>query len=49
MRMRRALNEFVITGIDTTIPLHLRLLANPDFANGDYDVAWLERLLAGEA
>ncbi|MGD9535879.1 MAG: acetyl-CoA carboxylase biotin carboxylase subunit [Alphaproteobacteria bacterium] len=49
MRMRRALNEFVITGVDTTIPLHLRLLANPDFANGDYDVAWLERLLAGGA
>ncbi|MSO74470.1 MAG: acetyl-CoA carboxylase biotin carboxylase subunit [Alphaproteobacteria bacterium] len=49
MRMRRSLNEFVITGIETTMPLHLRLLANPDFANGEYDVAWLERLLAGAA
>ena len=49
MRMRRSLNEFVITGVETTIPLHLRLLANPDFANGEYDVAWLERLLSGGA
>jgi len=49
MRMRRALGEFVISGVETTVPLHLRLLANPDFANGDYDVAWLERLLAAEA
>jgi len=49
MRMRRALGEFVISGVETTLPLHLRLLANPDFANGEYDVAWLERLLAAEA
>ena len=49
MRMRRALGEFVISGVETTVPLHLRLLANPDFANGEYDVAWLERLLAAEA
>ncbi|MSO74630.1 MAG: acetyl-CoA carboxylase biotin carboxylase subunit [Alphaproteobacteria bacterium] len=49
MRMRRSLNEFVITGVETTIPLHLRLLANPDFTNGEYDVAWLERLLSGGA
>jgi acetyl-CoA carboxylase biotin carboxylase subunit len=48
MRMRRALGEYVISGVDTTIPLHLRLLANPDFANGEYDVAWLERLLTSE-
>ena len=46
MRLRRALEEFVIDGIATTIPLHQRLMANQDFANGDYDVAWLERLLA---
>ena len=45
MRLRRALEEFVIDGIDTTIPLHQALIANPDFANGDYDVTWLERLL----
>ncbi len=45
MRLRRALEEFVIDGIDTTIPLHQALIANRDFANGDYDVTWLERLL----
>jgi len=46
MRLRRALEEFVIDGISTTIPLHQRLVENQDFINGDYDVAWLERLLA---
>jgi acetyl-CoA carboxylase, biotin carboxylase subunit len=46
MRLRRALEEFVIDGISTTIPLHQRLVENQDFANGDYDVGWLERLLA---
>jgi acetyl-CoA carboxylase biotin carboxylase subunit len=45
MRMRRALQEFVITGVESTIPLHLDLLANPDFANGLYDIGWLERVL----
>jgi acetyl-CoA carboxylase biotin carboxylase subunit len=46
MRMRRALEEFVIAGIETTIPLHQRLIAAPDFINGDYDIHWLERFLA---
>ncbi len=45
MRLRRALEEFVIAGIETTIPLHQRLVANPDFINGDYDIHWLERFL----
>ena len=45
MRLRRSLEEFVIDGIETTIPLHQTLIANHDFANGDYDIAWLERLL----
>ncbi|HYC13347.1 MAG TPA: acetyl-CoA carboxylase biotin carboxylase subunit, partial [Stellaceae bacterium] len=45
MRLRRALEEYVITGIDTTIPLHQRLIAAPDFVNGNYDVHWLERFL----
>lgn len=49
MRLRRALEEFVIDGIETTIPLHQALLANQDFANGDYDVKWLERLLESES
>jgi acetyl-CoA carboxylase, biotin carboxylase subunit len=42
MRLRRALEEFVIGGIDTSIPLHQRLIAAPDFINGAYDIRWLE-------
>ena len=45
MRLRRALEEFVIEGVDTTIPLHRRLIAEPDFVNGVYDVTWLEKFL----
>ena len=46
MRVRRALEEYVISGIETTIALHQRLVAAPDFINGDYDIHWLERFLA---
>ncbi len=46
MRMRRALEEFVIAGIDTTIPLHQQLAGEPDFIDGNYDVHWLERFVA---
>ncbi len=42
MRLRRALEEFVIGGIETTIPLHQRLMDNPAFLNGDYHIHWLE-------
>jgi len=45
MRMRRALDEYVISGIDTTIPLHQRLLNEADFLSGDYDIHWLESRL----
>ena len=45
MRLRRALEEFVIEGIKTTIPLHQRLIAENDFIDGVYDIHWLERLL----
>jgi acetyl-CoA carboxylase biotin carboxylase subunit len=48
MRLRRALEEFVIGGIETTIPLHQRLLGNGDVINGDYDIHWLERWLGGQ-
>ena len=47
MRLRRSLEEYVITGIDTTIPLHQRLALDPDFINGDYDIHWLERFIGG--
>ena len=44
MRLRRALEECVIGGIETTIPLLERVVVEPDFVNGDYDIGWLERL-----
>jgi acetyl-CoA carboxylase, biotin carboxylase subunit len=46
MRLRRALEEYVIAGIDTTIPLHQRLVAAPDFVDGAYDIHWLESFVA---
>jgi len=46
MRLKRALNEFVVDGIDTTIPLFKSLLAQPDIADGQYDIHWLESYLA---
>ncbi len=42
MRLRRALSELIIEGTITNIPLHLRLLEEPDFINGIYDIKWLE-------
>ena len=45
MRLRRALEEYVIGGIDTTIPLHRRIIADRDFLNGDYDIRWLEKFV----
>ncbi|HKR19572.1 MAG TPA: acetyl-CoA carboxylase biotin carboxylase subunit [Stellaceae bacterium] len=49
MRLRRALEEFVISGIETTIPLHQRLMASEAFLNGDYDIGWFERTFNGKA
>jgi len=46
MRLRRALEEFVIDGIATTIPLHQQLIGDNDFINGEYDINWLEGFLA---
>jgi acetyl-CoA carboxylase biotin carboxylase subunit len=46
MRARRALEEMVIMGVKTNIPLHQRLVAAPDFINGDYDIRWLEKFVA---
>jgi acetyl-CoA carboxylase biotin carboxylase subunit len=45
MRLNRALREMVIGGIHTTLPLHLRILAHPDFQEGNYTIHWLEQLL----
>jgi acetyl-CoA carboxylase, biotin carboxylase subunit len=45
-RMRRALDEFAIVGIQTTIPLHQRIVDDPEFQVGDYTIRWLERFVA---
>ena len=47
MRLKRALGEYVIGGIDTTIPLHQRLMTEPAFLDGRYDIHWLEGLVQG--
>jgi len=46
MRLKRALEEMVITGPKTSIPLHQALLTEPDFLSGDYSIKWLEEWLA---
>ncbi len=46
MRLKRALSEFVIDGIETTIPLFNELIRQPDIANGMYDIHWLEKFLS---
>jgi acetyl-CoA carboxylase biotin carboxylase subunit len=48
MRLRRCLSEFVIDGIETTIPLFNDLVKEPDIANGAYDIHWLENYLKAE-
>jgi acetyl-CoA carboxylase biotin carboxylase subunit len=45
MRLRRALDEFIIDGIDTTLPLFRTLVRNADVQNGQYDIHWLEEFL----
>ena len=46
MRLRRALEEFVVEGMKTTIPLHQKLVRDPEFQAGDYTIKWLEQWLA---
>ncbi|HEX8262423.1 MAG TPA: acetyl-CoA carboxylase biotin carboxylase subunit [Allosphingosinicella sp.] len=46
MRLRRALEEMVIDGVKTTIPLHQKLVNEPDFLAGNYTIKWLEAWLA---
>jgi len=47
MRLTRALDEFVVDGIRSTIPLFRDLVKNPDIVAGRYDIHWLEKYLAG--
>ena len=46
MRLKRALEEMVIGGVKTSIPLHQALMTEPDFIHGDYTIKWLEEWLA---
>jgi acetyl-CoA carboxylase biotin carboxylase subunit len=48
-RLRRALEEFVIDGVKTTIPLHQAIIEDPDFIAGDYTIKWLEEWLARDS
>ena len=47
-RLKRCLGEMVIGGVETTTPLFLDLLAQPDFQSGDYDIHWLERWIKAQ-
>ena len=47
LRLRRALDELVVGGIETTIPLFQKLVRETDIVNGDYSIHWLEKYLAG--
>jgi acetyl-CoA carboxylase, biotin carboxylase subunit len=49
MRLRRAMSEFVVDGVETTIPLFQRLLRENDIIDGHYDIHWLEKFLARQA
>ncbi|MDB5315051.1 MAG: acetyl-CoA carboxylase biotin carboxylase subunit [Rhodospirillales bacterium] len=44
-RLRRALSEMVVAGIKTTLPLHQRIVEDPEFQAGDYTIHWLERFV----
>ena len=45
MRLHRALEEFVIDGIKTTIPLHQKIISQPEYIDGIYNIHWLEEML----
>jgi acetyl-CoA carboxylase biotin carboxylase subunit len=49
LRLRRALDEFIVDGIETTIPLFRDLVRNPEIQNGIYDIHWLEHYLEKDA
>ena len=49
MRLRRALDEFVVEGVETTLPLYRTLVRNLDVQNGQYDIHWLEGFLDSDA
>jgi len=48
MRLRRSLDEFIVDGVETTLPLFRTLVRNTDIQNGEYDIHWLEEFLKTE-
>lgn len=48
MRLRRALEEFVIMGVQTTIPLHQEIISQPEYLDGQYDIHWLENFMKSQ-
>ena len=48
-RLRRSLSEMALSGVDTTIPLFIDLIEEPDFQSGDYHIHWLEEWLTQSA
>jgi acetyl-CoA carboxylase biotin carboxylase subunit len=44
MKMRRSLDEFIIEGVNTTIPFHKKVLNDPDFINGDFNTNFIEKM-----
>ena len=47
MRLKRALDEFVVDGVETTLPLFKALVRDKNIIDGDYHIHWLEKFLAG--
>ena len=45
MRLHRAIDEFVIEGVNTTLPLHDAIISSQDFIEGNYNIHWLEKFL----
>jgi acetyl-CoA carboxylase biotin carboxylase subunit len=48
-KMERALRQFIVQGIETSIPLHQAIFADPGFRAGDFDTSFMEQFLAREA
>jgi acetyl-CoA carboxylase biotin carboxylase subunit len=48
-RMRRALGEYIIEGIETTIPFHMWVMRDPHFASGEFDTSYIDEHFTGNA
>jgi acetyl-CoA carboxylase biotin carboxylase subunit len=48
-KMERALSQFIVQGIETSIPLHQEILADPGFRSGNFDTSFMEKFLAGRS